>query len=56
MTIANEKIVLYTWLENKNPMSQKDNLTKSKFISQIAHNVTTRSSKMCFIFLAIVRN
>ena len=24
MTIANEKIVLYTWLENKNPMSQKE--------------------------------
>ena len=56
MTIADEKIVLYTWLENKNLMWQKNNLTKSKFILKIAHNGTTLSSKMCFIFLAIVRN
>ena len=56
MTIADEKIVLYTWLENKNLMWQKNNLTKSKFILKITHNGTTLSSKMCFIFLAIVRN
>ena len=56
MTIANEKIVLYTWLENKNLIWQKNNLTKSKFILKITHNGTALSSKMCFIFLAIVRN
>ena len=56
MTIADEKIVLYTWLENKNLIWQKNNLTKSKFILKITHNGTTLSSKMCFIFLAIVRN